>query len=168
MLRHVLVHYPVGDQCARAPTSATLVAAVFVEGAPWPLCQPATVPDLTIRDNAIRAAEHFVKNNKLDTKRRCPKALKARDAQRTMEDEEPPLCQPYSVSESKATAVTDMQEIGWFVFIRKLDPEAGAARPTFRKIDVYPPGAMGKSVGEVCLRDIESELNGHEIVLGPK
>jgi hypothetical protein len=149
---------------AYAHPIAILLTAFLADGALYPLCQPATVSDISIRNNAIRAAEQFVKNNKLDTKRTCPKALRARDAQRTMEDEEPPLCQPYSASESKAYAIINMEEYGWLVFFRKRDVDPELGRPLSRRIDVLIPNQWNNS-GRVCLYDLEGDLPAAEILL---
>src|SRR6478672_7843565 len=117
-----------------APAISILLAAAFAEGSMWPLCQPSTVSDVSIRANAIRAAEEFIKNNRLDTKRTCPRALKARDAQPSESIEEPPLCQPYTASESKAYAIISIDEYGWRLYFRKIDS------PYFRVVEVYPKG----------------------------
>jgi hypothetical protein len=142
-----------------------MLAAVFAEGSIWPLCQPSTVSNVQVRENAIRAAEDFVKNNKLDTRRPCPKALRVRDAQPSeYSQEELPLCQPYTASESKAYAMVSLDEYGWQMYFRKRnDPRY------FRLVEVHPKGGpQGLTENQVCLSDRESGSSEGAIVLGRK
>ena len=147
-----------------APITIVL-SAVFTEGSIWPLCQPSTVANVLVRENAIRAAEDFVKNNKLDTRRTCPKAKRMQDAQPSeYSQEDIPLCQPYTASESKAYAMVSIDEYGWQLFFRKRDDPR-----YFRIVEVHPKGGpQGLVEEQVCLSDRETSSSEGAIILGRK
>ena len=128
------------------PIAAALVFTEFATK--FDLCEPTTVQNVLVRANAIRAAEEFVRQNKLDTQRECPAQLAALDSQRGYEVQA--ICPYYQASESKAYDTQSIDEFGWKIFFRKL--RAGSS--PMRTVVVYPPDARNREA-RACLRDGE-------------
>lgn len=137
-----------------SPVAAVMVLASFSEGM-FALCAPTPVNDVLKRENAIVAAEAFIRANRLDTTRTCPPDQQARDAARACEVT--PICPYYEASESKAFRALSLDEWGWRVYFLKSSIGAVSDAQVFRVVDVYSAGSDGANA-KVCLRDLEDSV----------
>jgi hypothetical protein len=110
------------------------------------LCQKSAVSDVSTRDNAVQAAELFIRANKLNTDRRCPEKVRKQDALRDLGA----LCPYYSASQAIASEVVSLEEFGWKVYFPMLTP----GYHNVRTVDVYPADPNNNRPARVCLRDV--------------
>jgi hypothetical protein len=134
-----------------SPIALMVMAATSFSAGPWPLCAPTTIGDLIQRDNAVLAAELFIKENWLDTARICPPEQRVKDETRAYEVTE--LCPYYEASESTAARVVSIDEWGWRVYFLKSRVATDGAL-LYRVVEVYAPRA-NDTPAKVCLRDLE-------------
>ena len=120
-------------------------SSMYSEGM-FALCRQSAVSDVSTRDGAVRAAEQFIRANKLDTDRRCPAKVRKQDALRDYA-----LCPHYSASEATASEVVSLDEFGWQVYFRMLAPSYFGR---VRTLDVYPADPNTNRPSRVCLKDI--------------
>src|SRR5688572_11251939 len=119
-------------------------ASSYSEGM-FALCRHSAVSDVSRRDDAVRAAEQFIRANRLDTNRRCPAKVRKQDVLRDYA-----LCPHYSASEAAAFEVVSLDEFGWQVYFRMLAPSYFGQ---LRTLDVYPADPNTNRPSRVCLRD---------------
>jgi hypothetical protein len=120
-------------------------SSIYSEGM-FALCRQSAVSDVSTRDHAVRAAEQFIRANKLDTDRRCPAKVRKHDLRR-----DSALCPHYSASQAAAFEVVSLDEFGWKVYFRMLVP---SQRGELRTLDVYPADPNTNRPSRVCLRDV--------------
>jgi hypothetical protein len=118
--------------------------------------------DAESREDAVRAAEQFIRDGHYDTPRRCPEELARLDAQGLYDMQ--PHCQHYAAAEQHAFAVQET-ELFWAVYFRKVPPTCHGKEESFRVVQVF---RSAFSTGpRVVLKDIELSLQKEAEVLRP-